>query len=30
MVWIATLVALIAAFRYFAGGDEAGRDSLSP
>jgi hypothetical protein len=29
MVWIATLVALIAAFRYFADGNEAGEDSFS-
>jgi hypothetical protein len=29
MVWIATLVALIAAFKYFAGVDDPGRDSFS-
>jgi hypothetical protein len=29
MVWIATLTALIAAFRYFADGNEAGDDSFS-
>jgi hypothetical protein len=30
MVWIATLVALIAAFRYFAGADDPDRTSFSP
>ena len=30
MVWIATLVVLIAAFRHFDGADEPGPDSLSP
>jgi hypothetical protein len=30
MVWIATLVALIAAFKYLAGADDRDRDSFSP
>ena len=30
MVWIATLVTLIAAFRYFGGADDPDRDSFSP
>jgi hypothetical protein len=29
-VWIATLVALIAAFKYVAGADDPDRDSFSP